>query len=67
MQLSRRQLAQSLTAISIAGTAGLSAQVPAATQELDRVRASARAAAQRVARVNLPMSTEPATQFKAKI
>jgi hypothetical protein len=62
MDISRRQLA----GLVIAGTAA--AQAPPASPPDDSVeaaRARQRASAQTIARVPLPMSTEPAFQFKA--
>jgi hypothetical protein len=62
MDISRRQLA----GLVIAGTAA--AQTPPAQQPdnaADAARARQRASAQAIARVPLPMSTEPAFQFKA--
>jgi hypothetical protein len=63
MDVSRRQLAALLTGAAVA-----QAQVPtpvSADKEVDDARARQRIAAQTIARVPLPMSTEPAFQFKA--
>jgi hypothetical protein len=63
MDVSRRQLAAVLTGAAVA-----QAQAPApvaADKEVDDARARQRIAAQTIARVPLPMSTEPAFQFKA--
>lgn len=59
MDISRRQLAAVLT-----GAAAAQAQAPADT-ELEDARARQRIAAQIIARVPLPMTVEPAFQFKA--
>jgi len=59
MDVSRRQLAALLTGAAVA-----QAQVPA-DKEVDDARARQRIAAQTIARVPLPMNTEPAFQFKA--
>jgi hypothetical protein len=62
MDISRRQLA----GVVLAGTA--LAQAPPKPQpeaNLDAARQQQRAALQAVAQVPLPMSTEPAFQFKA--
>lgn len=63
MDISRRQLA----GVILAGTAA--AQVPpppqAADAGLEAARAERRAEAQIIARVPLPMTVEPAFQFKA--
>jgi hypothetical protein len=65
MDISRRQLA----GVILAGTAV--AQAPPATapqsgdSELDAARSQRRTAAQIIARVPLPMTIEPAFQFKA--
>jgi hypothetical protein len=63
--MTRRALAQ-----LAAGATALGGQAPAQTpatpeQELAAAREQARANAQRIASVKLPMSTEPATRFKA--
>jgi len=63
MDVSRRQLAAVLTGATLV-QAQAQAQVPA-DKELDDARARQRIAAQTIARVPLPMSTEPAFQFKA--
>jgi hypothetical protein len=63
MDVSRRQLAAVLTGAAVA-QAQAPAQAPADT-EADDARARQRNAAQTIARVPLPMSTEPAFQFKA--
>jgi len=64
MDISRRQLA----AVVLAGTAA--AQTPPAPKpepegDVDGARLRQRAAAQIIARVPLPMTVEPAFQFKA--
>ena len=59
MDISRRQLAVVLTGATVIG-----AQTPA-DKEVDDARARQRIAAQTIARIPLPMSTEPAFQFKA--
>ena len=59
MDISRRQLAAVLT-----GAAAAQAQAPTDT-ELEDARARQRIAAQIIARVPLPMTIEPAFQFKA--
>lgn len=59
MDISRRQLAAVLT-----GAAAAQAQAPA-DAELEDARARQRIAAQIIARVPLPMTVEPAFQFKA--
>ena len=59
MDISRRQLAAVLTGATVA-----QAQAPIDT-ELEDARARQRIAAQTIARVPLPMTTEPAFQFKA--
>ncbi|HSP69608.1 MAG TPA: hypothetical protein VLN48_17920 [Bryobacteraceae bacterium] len=59
MDVSRRQLGAVL-----AGAAVAQAQVPA-DAELEDARARQRIATQTIARVPLPMTTEPAFQFKA--
>jgi hypothetical protein len=67
MGISRRQLA----GVILAGTAVAQAPPPAAPApasgetELETARAARRTAAQIIARVPLPMTTEPAVQFKA--
>jgi len=68
MELSRRQLA----GVILAGTAAAQApapQPPTTTQsadtELETARSARRTAAQIIARVPLPMTVEPAFQFKA--
>jgi hypothetical protein len=67
MDVSRRQLAAVLTGAAVAqGQAPVPVQSLApADKELDDARARQRIAAQTIARVPLPMSTEPAFQFKA--
>jgi hypothetical protein len=63
MDVSRRQLAAVLTGAAVA-----QAQAPTPVspdKEVDDARARQRIAAQTIARVPLPMSTEPAFQFKA--
>jgi hypothetical protein len=62
MDISRRQLA----GVILASTAA--AQAPPKPQpdtEIDTARLRQRAAAQAIARIMLPMTTEPAFQFKA--
>jgi hypothetical protein len=64
MDISRRQLA----AVVLASTAVAQAQTPEQPQpegDVDAARLQQRAAAQVIARVALPMTTEPAFQFKA--
>ena len=65
MDISRRQLA----GVILAGTAVAQAPPTPAPQsgdaELEAARADRRTAAQIIARVTLPMTTEPAFQFKA--
>jgi hypothetical protein len=66
MGISRRQLA----GIVLVGTAAvpISAQAPPkppAEGDVEAARAQQRATAQAIARIPLPMSTEPAFQFKA--
>jgi len=63
MDVSRRQLAAVLAGVTVV-QAQAQAQVPA-DKEVDDARARQRVAAQTIARVPLPMSTEPAFQFKA--
>jgi len=63
MDVSRRQLAAVLTGAAVA-KAQAQAQAPPDT-ELEDARARQRIAAQTIARVPLPMTTEPAFQFKA--
>jgi len=63
MDVSRRQLAAVLAGVTVV-QARAQAQVPA-DKEVDDARARQRIAAQTIARVPLPMSTEPAFQFKA--
>lgn len=75
MKLSRRKLAQSLAAA--AATATLTGQAQQAQQQappaapspdalLQAARAQLGSTAQAVARVDLPMSTEPATRFETR-
>jgi hypothetical protein len=59
MDLSRRQLAAVLT-----GAAAAQAQTPS-DPDLEAARQLQRVAAQTIARVPLPMTTEPAVHFKA--
>jgi hypothetical protein len=65
MDISRRQLA----GVILAGTAVAQAPPPPTAQpadaDLEAARSERRAAAQIIARVALPMTTEPAFQFKA--
>ena len=66
MDISRRQLA----GVILAGTAAAQAPPPPTTEqsgitELESARSARRTAAQIIARVPLPMTTEPAFQFKA--
>ena len=65
MDISRRQLA----GVILAGTAAAQAPPPTAPQAadsgLEAARAERRAEAQIIARVPLPMTVEPAFQFKA--
>jgi len=66
MDISRRQLA----GVILAGTAAAQAPPPPTTTqsgdtELDTARSARRTAAQIIARVPLPMTLEPAFQFKA--
>ena len=67
MDISRRQLA----GVILAGTAAAQAPPPPPTTtqsgdtELDTARSARRTAAQIIARVPLPMTVEPAFQFKA--
>jgi hypothetical protein len=65
MDISRRQLA----GVILAGTAVAQVPQPPAPQsadaELEGARSERRAAARIIARVALPMTTEPAFQFKA--
>jgi len=64
MDISRRQLA----GVLLAGTAVAQAPPPPKPQsdsDVDAARGQQRAAAQVIARVPLPMTTEPAFQFKA--
>jgi len=63
MDISRRQLAAVLAGVTVV-QAQAQPQAPA-DKELDDARARQRIAAQTIARVPLPMSTEPAFQFKA--
>jgi len=63
MDVSRRQLAAVLAGVTVVQVQA-QAQVPA-DKEVDDARARQRIAAQTIARVPLPMSTEPAFQFKA--
>ncbi len=60
MKLTRRELASAL-----APAAALAAQAPAPTDELQAARLRLKAAADALARQELPMTTEPAFQFKA--
>jgi hypothetical protein len=63
MDISRRQLAVVLT-----GAAASQAQTPQAVPadaDVEEAQRRQRIAAQAIARVKLPMTTEPAFQFKA--
>ena len=65
MAISRRQLA----GVILAGSAVAQAPPPTPTQsgdtELETAQSARRTAAQIIARIPLPMTTEPAFQFKA--
>jgi hypothetical protein len=63
MDISRRQLA----GLVLAGTTAAAQTPPAQPPDnsVDAARARQRASAQAIARVPLPISTEPAFQFKA--
>jgi hypothetical protein len=70
MDISRRKLARSFTGIVAGAAAATTAaaqapQQPAADTELESVRSAQRAAAETIAKVPLPMTTEPAVYFKA--
>ena len=69
MRISRRKLARTVTGV-VAGAAAVStaaAQAPRqpADAELEAARSVQRVAAETIARVPLPVTTEPAVQFKA--
>lgn len=69
MDISRRKLARSLTGVvagaAVAGTAAAQAPPPPADAELEAARSLQRSAAETIARVPLPLTTEPAVYFKA--
>ncbi|MGH9645290.1 MAG: hypothetical protein ACRD4E_00615 [Bryobacteraceae bacterium] len=68
MDISRRQLAGVILAGTVAAQSAAQAPPPAAQPtdaEIEAARAERRAAAQIIARVPLPMTTEPAFHFKA--
>ena len=69
MDISRRNLARAVTSVfaGVAVTGPAVAQAPpqSADAELEAARSLQRIAAETIARVPLPMTTEPAVQFKA--
>lgn len=66
MDISRRQLAGVILAGAAVGTSAAQAPPkPEPDADVDAARARQRAAAQVIERIPLPMSTEPAFQFKA--
>jgi hypothetical protein len=66
MRVTRRKLAQILTAAAAATTTlDAAPQAPSADEDLRSARADLRSNALRIAQVKLPMSAEPAFRFKA--
>ncbi len=65
MKLTRRQLAASLAASAAAMAQTQSAPLAGDDEERKAARESLRAAAAELAKVEIPMATEPAFQFKA--
>ena len=65
MKLTRRQLAASLAASAAAMAQTQPAAFAAEDEEMKAVRDRLKAAAAELAKVEIPVSTEPAFQFKA--
>ncbi len=65
MDISRRQLAGVMLAGTAVAQGPQTTAPPSGDAQLEAARAERRTAAQIVARVPLPMTTEPAFQFKA--
>jgi hypothetical protein len=64
MKVTRRSLARMLAVAAAAPQAGISQTAPA-DADLDSAREQMKASAQQIAKVKLPMATEPAFHFKA--
>jgi hypothetical protein len=65
MDISRRQLGGVLAGATVATASAQAPPQPQPGDGLESARLQQRAAAQAIARIPLPMSTEPAFQFKA--
>jgi len=68
MRVTRRKLAQILTAAAVSTASSAAPQAPpapSADEDLRSARADLRSNAQRIAQVKLSMSTEPPFHFKA--
>jgi hypothetical protein len=65
MDISRRQLAGVLAGTAVVTASAQDPPKPSAEADVDAARLRQRIGAQVIARVPLPMSTEPAFQFKA--
>ena len=65
MAVTRRSLAHMLAAAAAATQTGVSQTAPAADPDMQSARDQMRANAESIAKVKLPMATEPAFHFKA--
>jgi len=65
MKMTRRKLAAALAAPALAGTMPSAAQTPAPADPLEAAKARIKANTEALAKEEVPMSTEPAFQFKA--
>lgn len=65
MAVTRRSLARMMAAAAAAAQAGVSQTAPPANADMQAARDQMRANAEQIAKVKLPMATEPAFQFKA--
>lgn len=63
MTVTRRSLARVLAAAAVSQTG--SAQTPSSDADLDSAREQMKTSARQIAKVKLPMATEPAFHFKA--
>ncbi len=65
MDVTRRSLARMLAVAAAAQRSGISQTSQPANADLESARDQMRTNAQRIAKVKLPMATEPAFHFKA--
>jgi pyocin large subunit-like protein len=65
MAVSRRSLARMLAGAAAAAQTGVSQTAPVTDEDLKSAQDQMRANAEQIAKVKLPMATEPAFHFKA--